>query len=101
MLKISQRNFAASFKKVRVTGTVVDMDGDEMTKVIWEWIKEKHLRPYVDLKTEYYDLSVENRDKTNDQVTIDCAEAMKRTKCGVKCATITPDADRVKEFNLQ
>ena len=66
MLKFSQRNFAASFKKVRVTGTVVDIDGDEMTKVIWQWIKDKHIHPYVEVPTEYYDLSVENRDKTND-----------------------------------
>ena len=101
MLKISQRNFSASFKKVNVAGSVVDIDGDEMTKVIWQWIKDKHIHPYVDLKTEYYDLSVENRDKTDDQVTIDCAEAMKRTKVGVKCATITPDAGRVKEFGLK
>jgi isocitrate dehydrogenase len=98
--KVTQRNFA-SFKKVNVTGTVVDIDGDEMTRVIWQWIKDKHIHPYIDLKTEYYDLSVQSRDATNDQITIDCAEAMKRTKVGVKCATITPDAGRVEEFGLK
>ena len=98
---ISKRNFGASFKKVTVANPVVDIDGDEMTRVIWQWIKDRHIHPYVDLKTEYYDLSVENRDATDDQVTIDCAEAMKRTKVGVKCATITPDAGRVEEFKLK
>jgi len=72
-----------------------------MTKVIWDWIKEKHIHPYLDLKTEYYDLSVQNRDKTDDQVTIDCSHAMLKHKVGIKCATITPDAGRVKEFNLK
>lgn len=101
MIRATQRSFGASFKKVKVAGTVVDIDGDEMTRIIWQWIKDRHITPYLDLKTEYYDLSVQNRDATNDQVTIDCAEAMKRTKCGVKCATITPDAERVEEFNLK
>lgn len=72
-----------------------------MTRVIWNWIKERHIHPYLDLKTEYYDLSVQNRDATNDQVTIDCAEAMKKHGVGIKCATITPDKGRVKEFNLK
>ena len=63
---IQQRAFATTFRKVKVAGTVVDVDGDEMTKVIWKWIKDKHIHPYLDLKTEYYDLSVENRDKTDD-----------------------------------
>ena len=72
-----------------------------MTRVIWNWIKDKHITPYVDLKTEYYDLSVTNRDATNDQVTIDSANAIKKHKVGIKCATITPDEDRVKEFNLK
>lgn len=80
---------------------MVDIDGDEMTKIIWAWIKEKHIHPYIDLKTEYYDLSVENRDRTDDQVTIDCSNAMLKHKVGVKCATITPDKDRVKEFKLK
>jgi len=72
-----------------------------MTRVIWQWIKDIHINPYIDLKTEYYDLSVQNRDATDDQVTIDCANAMLRTKVGIKCATITPDAGRVKEFKLK
>jgi len=94
------RSFA-SFRKVQVEGSVVDIDGDEMTRIIWQWIKDKHIHPYVDVKTEYYDLSVQSRDATNDQITIDCAEAMKRTKVGVKCATITPDEGRVEEFGLK
>lgn len=98
---IQQRAFSTAFRKVKVTGTVVDIDGDEMTKIIWDWIKKKHIHPYVDLTTEYYDLSVENRDKTDDQVTIDCSNAMLKHKVGVKCATITPDKDRVKEFKLK
>jgi isocitrate dehydrogenase len=77
------------------------MDGDEMTRVIWQWIKEKHIHPYLDLKTEYYDLGVENRDATSDQVTIDAANATLKHKVAIKCATITPDAARVKEFNLK
>ena len=97
---VPKRSFA-SFRKVKVANPVVDIDGDEMTRVIWNWIKEKHIHPYVDVPLEYYDLSVQNRDKTNDQVTIDCAEAMKRTKVGVKCATITPDKGRVEEFKLK
>lgn len=91
----------SSFKKVHVANPIVDMDGDEMTRVIWQWIKDTHITPYLDLKTEYYDLSVTNRDATNDQVTIDCAHAMLKHKVGVKCATITPDEGRVKEFNLK
>ena len=100
MLNLSRRNFA-SFKKVKVSKPVVDVDGDEMTRVIWGWIKEKHIHPYIDLKTEYYDLSIQNRDATNDKVTEDCAKAMLKHKVGVKCATITPDKGRVKEFNLK
>jgi len=94
------RSFS-TFKKVQVKGAVVDMDGDEMTRIIWQWIKDKHIHPYVDVDLEYYDLSVQSRDATNDQITIDCAEAMKRTKVGVKCATITPDEGRVQEFGLK
>lgn len=101
LTQVIKRNFGASFSKVRVAKPVVDIDGDEMTKVIWQWIKEKHIHPYVDLKTEYYDLSVQSRDATNDQITIDCAAAMLKHKVGVKCATITPDKGRVKEFNLK
>ncbi|KAF2077396.1 hypothetical protein CYY_001324 [Polysphondylium violaceum] len=89
------------FKKIKVTGPVVEMDGDEMTRIIWASIKNKLIHPYLDLKTEYFDLGIEHRDKTNDQVTIDSAEATKKAKVAIKCATITPDEARVKEFNLK
>ncbi|MGE5512656.1 MAG: NADP-dependent isocitrate dehydrogenase, partial [Bacteroidota bacterium] len=88
-------------QKIKVTGTVVELDGDEMTRIIWKLIKDKLIHPYLDLKLEYYDLGVEHRDKTNDQVTIDAANAIKKHGVGVKCATITPDEGRVKEFNLK
>ena len=87
--------------KIKVTGTVVELDGDEMTRIIWKLIKDKLIHPYLNLPIEYYDLSIENRDKTNDQVTIDAANAIKKHGVGVKCATITPDEARVKEFNLK
>jgi isocitrate dehydrogenase len=87
--------------KIEMDKPVVEMDGDEMTRIIWKWVKEKLLYPYVDLKTEYYDLHVLNRDKTNDQVTYQSAEAVKRWGVGVKCATITPNKERVKEYNLK
>jgi len=101
LAKQSHRGFSTSFKKVQVQGTVVDMDGDEMTRVIWQWIKDRHIHPYLDLKTEYYDLSVTSRDETDDQITVDAANATLKHKCAVKCATITPDKDRVEEFNLK
>ncbi len=88
-------------KKIKVTGTVVELDGDEMTRIIWKLIKDKLIHPYLDVPLEYYDLGVEYRDKTNDQVTIDAANAIKKHGVGVKCATITPDEARVKEFNLK
>ncbi|MFN3624945.1 MAG: NADP-dependent isocitrate dehydrogenase [Hyphomicrobium sp.] len=88
-------------QKIKVTGTVVELDGDEMTRIIWKLIKEKLIHPYLDVPLEYYDLSIENRDATNDQVTIDAANAIKKHGVGVKCATITPDEARVKEFNLK
>ena len=88
-------------QKIKVAGTVVEMDGDEMTRIIWQYIKDKLIHPYLDVKLEYYDLGVENRDKTNDQVTIDSANATKKHGVAVKCATITPDEGRVKEFNLK
>ena len=88
-------------KKIKVTGTVVELDGDEMTRIIWKFIKEKLILPYLDVDLLYYDLGIENRDKTNDQVTIDCAHAILKHGVGVKCATITPDEARVKEFNLK
>ena len=88
-------------QKIKVTGTVVEMDGDEMTRIIWKLIKDKLIHPYLDLNLEYYDLGVENRDKTSDQVTIDAANATKKHGVAVKCATITPDEARVKEFGLK
>ncbi len=84
-----------------MTNPIVEIDGDEMTRIMWAWVKEELLLPYVDLKTEYYDLHVKKRDETNDQITIQAAEAIKRWKVGVKCATITPNAERVKEYNLK
>jgi len=87
--------------KIKVENPVVEVDGDEMTRVIWQWIKDKLIFPYLDLKIEYYDLGMENRDATNDQVTIDCAAAIKKCNVGIKCATITPDEARVEEFKLK
>jgi isocitrate dehydrogenase len=86
--------------KINVSTPVVEIDGDEMTRIIWEVIREKLIKPHLDLDLLYYDLSIENRDKTSDQVTIDSANAIQKYGVGVKCATITPDEDRVKEFNL-
>lgn len=88
-------------QKINVAFPVVEMDGDEMARVMWKAIKEELILPYLDLSIRYYDLSMENRDATNDQVTIDAAEAVKKVKVGIKCATITPDEARVKEFNLK
>ncbi|MGE5267323.1 MAG: NADP-dependent isocitrate dehydrogenase [Deltaproteobacteria bacterium] len=87
--------------KIKVTGTVVELDGDEMTRIIWQLIKDKLIHPYLDVNLAYYDLSVENRDRTSDQVTIDAAHAIKKHGVGVKCATITPDEARVEEFGLK
>src|SRR5438045_1722699 len=87
--------------KIKVKNPVVELDGDEMTRIIWRLIKEKLIHPYLDIDLQYYDLGIEKRDATNDQITIDAAEAIKRVGVGVKCATITPDEGRVKEFNLQ
>jgi len=87
--------------KIHVANPVVDLDGDEMTRIIWKLIKEKLIFPHVDLQLDYYDLGMEHRDATDDQVTIDAANAIKRHGVGVKCATITPDEARVKEFNLK
>jgi len=87
--------------KIKVKNPVVELDGDEMTRIIWDFIKQKLIFPYVDLDIKYYDLGLEHRDKTDDQVTIDAAKAIKKYKVGIKCATITPDEDRVKEFNLK
>eukprot|EP00347_Sterkiella_histriomuscorum_P007229 403349766 len=87
--------------KIKVDNPVVDMDGDEMTRIIWKWIKEKLIVPYLDIDIRYFDLGIEYRDQTNDQVTLDAANAIKEFKVGIKCATITPDEARVKEFNLK
>ena len=87
--------------KIKVANPVVDLDGDEMTRIIWDFIKQKLIHPYLDLEIEYYDLGVENRDATSDQVTIDAANAIKKHGVGIKCATITPDEQRVEEFKLK
>ncbi len=87
--------------KIKVKNPIVELDGDEMTRVIWEFIKKKLILPYLDLGIEYYDLGMKNRDDTSDQITIDCANAIKKNGVGIKCATITPDEARVKEFNLK
>jgi isocitrate dehydrogenase len=87
--------------KIKVANPVVELDGDEMTRIIWQFIKEKLIHPYLDIDLEYYDLGMENRDATNDQVTIDSANAIKKHGVGVKCATITPDEQRVEEFGLK
>ena len=87
--------------KIQMTTPIVEMDGDEMTRILWKMIKEHLLLPYIDLKTEYYDLGLKHRDETNDQVTVDSAIATKKYKVAVKCATITPNAARVKEYNLK
>ena len=87
--------------KIKVKNPVVELDGDEMTRVIWEFIKKKLILPYLDLGIEYYDLGMKSRDNSSDQITIDCANAIKKNGVGIKCATITPDEARVKEFNLK
>src|SRR5579864_3169104 len=88
-------------QKIKVANPVVEIDGDEMTRIIWQLIKDKLVRPYLDIDLLYFDLGIENRDKTEDKVTVEAAEAIKRVGVGVKCATITPDEARVKEFNLK
>src|SRR5246500_2032247 len=87
--------------KIKVKGPVVELDGDEMTRVIWKLIKEMLILPHLDINLDYYDLGIEHRDRTDDQVTIDAANAIKKFGVGVKCATITPDEARVEEFNLK
>lgn len=96
--KIVNRRFTS---RIKVKNSVVDIDGDEMTRVIWQLIKDKLILPYVDIDIKYYDLSVTSRDETNDQITIDAANAIKKNSVGIKCATITPDEERVKEFKLK
>ncbi len=88
-------------QKIQVKNPVVELDGDEMTKIIWQWIRERLILPYLDVDLKYYDLSIEKRDETDDQITIDAANAIKEHGVGVKCATITPDEERVEEFDLK
>jgi isocitrate dehydrogenase len=88
-------------KKIKVAKPIVELDGDEMTRIIWKFIKDKLILPYLDIDLKYYDLGIENRDKTDDKVTVDAAKAIQKYGVGVKCATITPDEARVKEFNLK
>jgi isocitrate dehydrogenase len=88
-------------KKIKVSNPVVELDGDEMTRIIWKFIKDKLILPYLDINIRYFDLGIEHRDSTNDQVTVDAANAIKETGVGIKCATITPDEARVKEFTLK
>src|SRR5437899_12855921 len=87
--------------KIKVKNPLVELDGDEMTRIIWQWIREQLIQPYLDVELLYYDLSIENRDATDDQVTVDSANAIKQHGVGVKCATITPDEARVAEFGLK
>ncbi|MEE9434180.1 MAG: NADP-dependent isocitrate dehydrogenase [Sphingorhabdus sp.] len=87
--------------KIKVKNPVVELDGDEMTRIIWEWIREKLILPYLDIDLKYYDLSIQKRDETNDKITVDSANAIREHGVGVKCATITPDEDRVEEFDLK
>ena len=87
--------------KIKVANPIVELDGDEMTKIIWQWIRERLILPYLDVDLKYYDLSIEKRDETDDQITIDAANAIKQYGVGVKCATITPDEARVEEFGLK
>ena len=87
--------------KIKVANPVVELDGDEMTRIIWQFIKEKLIHPYLDIDLKYFDLGIEHRDQTNDQVTVDAANAIKKYGVGVKCATITPDEQRVEEFSLK
>ena len=88
-------------EKIKMITPLVEMDGDEMTRILWKWIKEILIEPYVDLKTEYYDLGLPYRDKTDDKVTIDSANATLKYGVAVKCATITPNAQRVEEYSLK
>ena len=100
--KIShRRTMASQIPKIKVKNPIVELDGDEMTRIIWQDIKDKFIHPYLDIDLKYYDLGLPYRDETNDQVTLDAAEAIKKYSVGVKCATITPDEQRVEEFKLK
>ena len=98
---LQARTMASAIPKIKVKNPVVELDGDEMTRVIWKDIKDKFIHPYLDIDIKYYDLGLEYRDETNDQVTLDAAEAIKKYQVGIKCATITPDEARVEEFKLK
>ena len=87
--------------KIKVNNPVVELDGDEMTRIIWDFIKQKLILPYLDIDLKYYDLSIQNRDQTNDEITVEAAKEIKKFGVGIKCATITPDDNRVSEFNLK
>ena len=87
--------------KIKVANPIVELDGDEMTRIIWHFIRDKLVHPYLDLELKYYDLGMKSRDDTDDQITIDAAHAIQKYGVGVKCATITPDEDRVEEFGLK
>ena len=87
--------------KIKVKNPIVELDGDEMTRIIWDSIKKKLILPYLDVNIKYYDLGIKNRDNTSDQITVDSAKAIKKFGVGIKCATITPDENRVKEFKLK
>ena len=87
--------------KISIKNPVVELDGDEMTRIIWDFIKKKLILPYLDIDLKYYDLSVQNRDQTNDEITVEAAKAIKKFGVGIKCATITPDDNRVSEFKLK
>jgi isocitrate dehydrogenase len=101
MISSAKRFFSTKSTKIQVKNPVVDLDGDEMTRIIWKFIKDKLITPHVNIPIQYFDLGIENRDKTNDHVTIEAAHAIKECKVGIKCATITPDEERVKEFHLK
>ena len=90
-----------AFNKIKVTNPVAELDGDEMTRIIWKQIKDELIHPFLDLNIQYFDLGIENRDKTDDKVTLESAKAIKACKVGIKCATITPDEARVEEFKLK
>src|SRR6187549_162672 len=92
---------ATRMSKIKVQNPVVELDGDEMTRIIWAFTKERLIHPYLDIDLKYYDLGIEERDRTDDQITIDAAEAIKQYGVGVKCATITPDEARMEEFGLK
>lgn len=101
MGSVSQSRNISSAGKIKVKNPVVEMDGDEMTRIIWQDIKDKFIHPYLDIDLKYYDLGLPYRDETDDKVTVDAAEAIKKYCVGVKCATITPDEQRVEEFKLK